>query len=256
MYKIYTFAFFTLVKKEVRRFLRIWLQTIFPPLITLSLYFLIFGNLIGARIGTMEGVSYIEFIVPGLVMMSIINNSFANVVASFFSVRFHGSVDEMLVAPIPNWIILSGFIAGGIIRGLVAGVLAIGVAMFFTKVSLNSIFLMFLVAFLAASLFSLAGFINGLFANSFDDISVFPTFVLTPLIYLGGVFYSVEILPEFWQSVSYINPIFYIIDAFRQAVLGTGSTSLFVSLVTLCLFNIFLFGLALYLMSLPNKLRR
>lgn len=256
MYKIYAFAFFTLVKKEIRRFLRIWLQTIFPPLITLSLYFLIFGNLIGARIGSMEGVSYIEFIVPGLVMMSIINNSFANVVASFFSVRFHGAIDEMLVAPIPNWIILSGFVAGGLIRGLVAGVLAMLISMFFTKINLSNLFLMFLVAFLAANLFSLAGFINGLFANSFDDISVFPTFVLTPLIYLGGVFYSVNILPEFWQKVSYINPIFYIIDAFRQAILGIGSTSLTISLLVLGLFNIFLFTLALYLMSLPNKLRR
>lgn len=256
MYKIYSFAFFTLVKKEVRRFLRIWLQTLFPPLITLSLYFLIFGNLIGARIGDMQGVSYIEFIVPGLVMMTIINNSFSNVVSSFFSVRFHGSIDEMLVAPLPNWIILLGFVAGGIIRGIFAGILAIIVSMFFTKVSLDSLLLTLLVAFLATSLFSLAGFINGLFATNFDDISIFPTFILTPLIYLGGVFYSVDILPEFWQKASYFNPIFYIIDAFRQAILGSGSTSLSISLLSISGFIVLLYCLAIYLMRLPNKLRR
>lgn len=256
MYKIYLFAFFTLLKKEIRRFLRIWQQTLFPPLITLSLYFLIFGNLIGARIGSMQGISYIEFIVPGLVMMTIINSSFANVVSSFFSVRFHGAIDEMLVAPIPNWIILLGFISGGIVRGLLAGTLAIIISLFFVDLSLNSIFLTFLVALLAATLFSLAGFINGLFANSFDDISVFPTFILTPLIYLGGVFYSVDILPDFWQKISYFNPIFYIIDAFRQAILDKGSTHFFLSLLSIGAFIVLLFALALYLMRLPGKLRK
>lgn len=216
----------TIVSKEVRRFMRIWQQTLLPPAITMTLYFIIFGNLIGQRIGDMGGYSYMAFIVPGLIMMSVINNAYANVSSSFFSNKFQRSVEEMLVAPLPDWVILFGFIVGGVARGLLVGVIVTIVALFFTDLHIHSFWVTFLTVLLSSILFSLGGFINALYANKFDDISIIPTFVLTPLSYLGGVFYSISLLPESWQLVSAFNPVLYMVNAFRYGILGVTDVSL------------------------------
>jgi len=213
-------AFLTIVIKEVNRFMRIWLQTLIPPAISMSLYFVIFGNLIGSRIGPMEGFSYMDFIAPGIIMMAIINNCYSNVVSSFFGAKLQLHIEEMLVAPIPNYIILAGYITGGVARGLMVGLLVTIVAMFMTDLRIHNHFIVFSIVVLTAILFSLGGFINAIFAKKFDDISIIPTFVLTPLIYLGGVFYSIDMLPDFWQSVSRLNPILYMVNGFRYGVLG------------------------------------
>ncbi|HSP00070.1 MAG TPA: ABC transporter permease, partial [Thioalkalivibrio sp.] len=202
-------AFQTIVIKEVLRFARIWVQTVLPPAITTALYFIIFGGLIGSRIGEMDGLRYMDFIVPGLIMMTIITNSYANVVSSFYGSKFQHHIEEMLVAPIPNSLIILGFIAGGVARGLTVGVAVTLVSLFFSPFSMHSIGITLSVVLLTSILFALAGLINGIFAKSFDDISIVPTFVLTPLTYLGGVFYSITMLPEFWQGVSHLNPILY-----------------------------------------------
>ena len=220
-------AFETIVTREVRRFSRIWLQTLVPPAITIGLYFVIFGNLVGRRIGNMGGFDYMEFIVPGLIMMSVIQNSYSNVVSSFFSQKFQKTVEEMLVAPIPNYIILSGLIVGGMCRGLAVGAIVTVMSLLFANLSIQHPVLTFIIILLTSAVFSLAGFINAVFANSFDDISIIPTFVLTPLIYLGGVFYSIELLPKFWQIVSGLNPIFYMVNAFRYGILGASDVDVF-----------------------------
>ncbi len=223
-------AFETILIKEVRRFSRIWVQTLVPPAITIGLYFLIFGNLIGPRIGNMGEHSYIEFIVPGLIMMAVIQNSYANVVSSLFSQKFQRSIEELLVSPIPNYIILAGFIAGGVTRGLAVGMIVLFMSFIFTDFEINSLFITVLIIFLTSLIFSLAGFINALYANNFDDISIVPTFVLTPLIYLGGVFYSVDLLPEIGKSLSSLNPIFYMVNAFRFGILGTSDSNIYWSI--------------------------
>ncbi len=216
----YRVTFVTILIKEVLRFSRIWVQTILPSVITTSLYFVIFGRLIGERIGTMGGLAYLDFIVPGLILMGVITNTYANVVSSFYSSKFSRYIEELLVSPTPNWVILSGYVAGGVARGLVVGAAVMLVAHLFTEIELYSLTVMLLVVVLTAVLFALAGFINAIFANSFDDISIVPTFILTPLTYLGGVFYSIELLPRFWQTVSLANPILYMINAFRYGLLG------------------------------------
>lgn len=216
----------TILSKEVRRFMRIWQQTLLPPAITMTLYFIIFGNLIGQRIGEMGGHSYMAFIVPGLIMMAVINNAYANVSSSFFSNKFQRSVEEMLVAPLPGWVILIGFVAGGVARGLVVGIIVTVVALFFTDLHLHSFWITTLTVLLSSILFSLGGFINALYANKFDDISIIPTFVLTPLSYLGGVFYSISLLPESWQLVSAFNPVLYMVNAFRYGILGITDVNL------------------------------
>lgn len=216
----YWVAYRTLVIKEVLRFSRIWIQTILPPAITTGLYFVIFGRLIGERIGDMEGVTYIDYIVPGLILMAVITNSYANVVSSFYQAKFQHHVEELLVSPMPNWVILAGYISGGVARGLAVGLVVMGVAFFFTTPQMHSPLLSLLVVMLTSALFSLGGFINAVYANSFDDISIVPNFLLTPLTYLGGVFYSVSVLPEFWQQVSLLNPILYLVNAFRFGLLG------------------------------------
>ena len=208
-------AFMTIVRKEIRRYLRIWSQTLLPSAITMSLYYVIFGNLIGSRIGTMGGFSYMEFVVPGLIMMAIVTNSYANVVASFFGAKFNNSVEELLVSPIPPYVILCGYVAGGVSRGLLVAIIVTAVSLFFTRLPIYSPLLVILVVTLTAILFSLLGFINAVFANTFDDISIVPTFVLTPLTYLGGVFYSLDLLPDFWATVSQANPLVYVVSAFR-----------------------------------------
>ena len=213
-------AFITIIIKEISRFLRIWGQTILPPAVSMTLYFIIFGSLIGPRIGSMNGFVYMEFIAPGLIMMSVINNSYSNVVASFFGAKFQRHIEEMLIAPIPDFIILAGYVLGGVARGILVGLVVTVVALFFTDLHIHNYLIVISVVILTAVLFSLGGFINAVFARTFDDISIIPTFVLTPLIYLGGVFYSIDMLPEFWQLISKINPILYMVDAFRYGILG------------------------------------
>lgn len=213
-------AFKTLLIKEVLRFTRIWIQTILPPMITTALYFLIFGQLIGAQIGAMEGFRYIDYIVPGLVLMAVITNSYANVVSSFYGAKFQHNIEELLVSPVPNYLILAGFIGGGLVRGLCVGVAVTAVSLFFSHLHMHSVGITLSVIVLTSILFSLGGFINGVFAKSFDDISIVPTFVLTPLTYLGGIFYSINTLPPFWQKLSLVNPILYMINAFRYGILG------------------------------------
>ncbi len=213
-------AFETIVIKEVRRFMCIWVQTLIPPAITMVLYFVIFGNLIGSRIGEMGGFDYMQFIVPGLVMMSVITNSYSNVVSSFFGTKFQRSIEELLVSPTPHYVILAGYVVGGVARGLAVGLLVTLLSLFFTKLQVENVLLTMLVVLLTATLFSLGGFMNAMYATKFDDISIIPTFVLTPLTYLGGVFYSIALLPEFWQNVSKLNPVLYMVNAFRYGILG------------------------------------
>jgi ABC-2 type transport system permease protein len=225
-YRRYWVAFSTILVKEILRFLRIWVQTVLPSAITTALYFVIFGRLIGERIGPMGGFDYLDFIVPGLVLMAVITNSYANVVSSFYSSKFSRYLEEFLVAPVPNWVILAGFVAGGVARGLVVGVAVTLVSVFFTDIQVHSYAVTLLVFTLTAVLFALGGFINAVYANSFDDISIVPTFVLTPLTYLGGVFYSIELLPAFWQSLSLANPVLYMVNAFRYGLLGVSDIPL------------------------------
>ncbi|MGZ4981565.1 MAG: ABC transporter permease [Methylobacter sp.] len=216
----YSIAFKTIVIKEVFRFIRIWPQTLLPPAITTALYFLIFGKLIGDRIGTIGGASYMDYIVPGIILMSVISHSYANVVSSFYSTKFQRNIEELLVAPIPNWVILGGYVSGGIIRGLLVGVVVTLISMLFTNITVTNLAIALSIAVLTATVFSLAGFINAVLAESFDDISIIPNFVLTPLSYLGGVFYSVNMLPGIWQNISMGNPILYMINAFRYGLIG------------------------------------
>ena len=235
--------------KEITRFMRIWIQTLLPPAITMTLYFVIFGNLIGSRIGEMGGFSYMEFIVPGLIMMAVITNSYANVSSSFYSAKFQRNVEEMLVAPVPNWVIIGGFVGGGVARAMLIGLIVALVSMFFVDVRIHNLFIIVLTLILTASLFATAGLINAIYANSFDDISIIPTFVLTPLTYLGGVFYSLSLLPEFWQWVSKANPIVYMVNGFRYGFLGVADIDPSISVALLVSFNIVLLALAFSLIK-------
>ncbi len=230
--------------KECTRFLRIWVQTLVPPAITMSLYFIIFGNLIGSRIGQMGGYSYMEFIVPGLIMMSVITNSYANVSSSFFSAKFQRNVEEMLVAPVPHWVLICGFVGGGVARALLIGIIVTCVSMLFVDVRIHNFWVLAITLLLTATLFATAGLINAVYAKTFDDISLIPTFVLTPLTYLGGVFYSLSLLPDFWQMVSKANPIVYMVNGFRYGFLGTSDVSYLVSIGLLVGFNALLFAVA------------
>ncbi len=222
----YSIAFRTIVTKEIRRFTRIWPQTLLPPAITTSLYFLIFGKLIGDRIGSVNGASYMDYIVPGVILMSVISHSYANVVSSFYSTKFQRHIEELLVAPVPNWVILGGYVCGGIARGVLVGVVVALISMLFAEISVRHLGISVAVFILTATLFALAGFINAVFADSFDDISIIPNFVLTPLSYLGGVFYSVDMLPEIWQHISMGNPILYMINAFRYGLIGVSDVNI------------------------------
>ncbi len=242
-------AFNTIVRKEISRFTRIWIQTILPPAISMTLYFVIFGSLIGSRIGTMNGFSYIDYIAPGIIMMAIINNSYANVVSSFYGAKFQNHIEEMLVAPIPNLVILAGFVTGGIARGILVGAVVTIVALFFTDLKIHSFPITISVVFMTSIIFSLAGLINAIFAKKFDDISIIPTFVLTPLIYLGGVFYSIDMLPEFWQTVSSFNPILYMVNAFRYGMLGESDISITNAFLILSLSVVILFSISLTLLN-------
>lgn len=242
-------AFKTIVIKEVLRFARIWLQTILPPMITTALYFIIFGRLIGAQIGDMDGFKYMDYIVPGLIMMAVITNAYANVVSSFYGSKFQRHIEEMMVSPTPNYLILLGFVAGGVARGLSVGLAVTLVSLFFSHLHIHSLAVTISIVLLTSILFSLGGFINGVFAKSFDDISIIPTFVLTPLTYLGGIFYSIKMLPEFWQHVSLANPILYMINAFRYGFLGVSDISPVVSYVIVIAFIAVLFAFSLHLLN-------
>ena len=254
--KLFLIAFNTIVIKEVSRFTRIWVQTVLPPAISMALYFLIFGNLIGSRIGTMAGISYIQYIAPGLIMMSIINNSYANVVSSFFGAKFQHHIEEMLVAPIPDFIILGGYVTGGVARGAIVGIVVTLVAMFFTKLHIHHVGVIIAVVLLTSILFSLGGFINAMFARKFDDISIIPTFILTPLIYLGGVFYSIDLLPGFWHSISLFNPILYMVNTFRYGMLGVSDINIASAFLIIIIFNLVLFIFSLYLMRIGKGIRQ
>jgi ABC-2 type transport system permease protein len=239
----------TIIRKEMTRVLRIWVQTIVPPAITMTLYFIIFGNLIGRRIGSMDGFDYMQYIAPGLIMMSVITNSYGNVVSSFFGAKFGRHLEEMLVAPMSYATIIIGHVAGGVLRGLLVGTLVTVVALFFTRLEVAHPFVMISIVLLSSIVFSLAGFINAVFAKKFDDISIVPTFVLTPLTYLGGVFYSISLLPEFWQNVSKANPILYMVNAFRYGILGSSDISIWHAYAILLAFVVVLFTGCMSLMK-------
>jgi len=243
-------AFRTIVTREIRRFTRIWVQTIVPPAVSAVLYMMIFGTLIGERVGVMDGHNYIDFIVPGIIMMSIITNSYANTVSSFFNAKFQNHLEELLISPVHNAVILAGYVAGGVCRGLAVGALVAVVSLFFTRLTIENPLTTLLIVFLTSTLFALGGVINSVFAKSFDDVSIIPHFVLTPLTYLGGIFYSTKLLPDFWQGLSYVNPVLYMINGFRHGILGTSDINIGVSFTVICLFIV---GLAAWAMYLLNK---
>ena len=245
----------TVARREVARILRIWAQTLVPPAITMTLYFLIFGNLIGSRIGTMDGISYMDFIVPGLVMMSVIQNAYGNISSSFFGAKFGRHVEELLVSPMPNWVILGGYVAGGVLRGVIVGAIVLCIAMLFTRVQIPHPLVTLATVLLGATIFSLAGFVNAVYAKKFDDIAIVPTFILTPLTYLGGVFYSVKLLPGWAEAMTYANPIFYMVNAFRYGLLGTSDVPVGIAFGLMAFFVFALGALGLRLLKRGVGLR-
>ncbi|MEO0973667.1 MAG: ABC transporter permease [Pseudomonadota bacterium] len=250
-----TIGFMTIVRKEYSRIMRIWVQTIVPPVITVSMYFIIFGTLIGERIGPMAGFDYMQYIAPGLIMMSVINNSFGNVVSSFFGAKFGKHLEEMLVSPLPNWLIILGHVAGGVLRGLLVGLLVTVIALLFTNLTVVNLPVTVAVVLLTAIVFSLGGLINAIFARDFEGISIIPTFVLAPLTYLGGVFYSVDLLPSPWQEISRVNPILYMVNAFRYGILGESDVSITTAFTIIIVFGLVLYAFAIYLMRKGTGMR-
>ncbi len=248
-------ALYTIMYKETIRILRIWVQTLLPPVITMTLYFVIFGALIGSQISDIQGFTYMQFIVPGIIMMSIIMNSYMNTSGSFFGNKWQRNIEELLVSPTPNAVIILGYVWGGMFRGLLVGSIVTIVSLFFTRLAIHNIWVILIFVLMSSFVFSLAGLLNGLFAKKFDDISIIPTFILTPLTYLGGVFYSISLLPEFWQGVSKINPIIYIVDGFRYGFLGISDINIWFGLMMLLLFAVVLFSICLYLFKKGIGLR-
>ncbi len=243
-------AFYTMIRKDIVRIFRIWVQTFLPSIITSVLYFLIFGTVLGSKIGTMQGVSYMTFVVPGLVMLAIVTTSYANTSFAFFSSKFFArSIDEILVSPTPPWLIIAGFIGGGIVRGVLVGTLVLLVSLFFTglHLAMHNVLIILGYAILTALIFSLAGLVNGVYAKSIDGINIVPTFVLTPLVYLGGVFYSVHVLPGWWQTITYANPLFYLVNGFRYGFLGITDISLYLSTGILVVMMVVLVAINWYL---------
>jgi ABC-2 type transport system permease protein len=254
-YKEQWIAFTTILRKEIKRFTRIWVQTLLPPVITMALYFVIFGKLIGSRIGDMGGYTYIQFVAPGLIMMAVLTNAYSNVVSSFFSAKFQRSVEEVLVSPTPNYVILLGYTMGGVARGLCVGVLVTIMSLIFTHLHIHSWLITFTIVLLTSMLFSLAGFINAVYANTFDDVSIVPTFILTPLTYFGGVFYSISLLPEIWQHISRLNPILHMVNAFRYGILGISDIDITNAIIGLSLGVVILFIISLHLLKTGKRLR-
>ncbi len=251
--KIYNRQAFTALQsilvKEVTRYFRIWIQTLLPPAITMTLYFVIFGKLIGERVGLMEGVSYMEYITPGIIMMSVITNSYSNVASSFYSAKYQRNIEELMVAPVPTLFILLGYVLGGVSRGLITAVIVSIVASQFVDLHINNWGVVFFVVILTSMMFATAGLVNAVFAKSFDDISIIPTFVLTPLTYLGGVFYSIKMLPEFWQAISLANPVLYMVNAFRYGFIGFSDIPIENALILISVFIFGLFSLAYTLLA-------
>ncbi len=248
-------AWLTLTRKEVMRVLRIWTQTLLPPAITMGIYFVVFGSFLGGQIRSVGQFPYIQFILPGLVMMTCITNSFSNVASSFFSAKFQRNIEELLISPVPGWIMVSGYVAGGIVRGLLCGLIVAAVGLLFTHIPLYNPLLIMFYLVSSASLFSLAGLLNGLLAKKFDDISIIPTFILTPLTYFAGVFYSINLLPPTWHTISLANPIFYMVDGFRYGFLGIHDASLSVGVVLLLVLNVAFFAICLDLVKRGVGLR-
>jgi len=239
----------TIVRKEIMRIVRIWGQTIVPPAMTMALYFIIFGELIGRRIGTMGGFTYMEYIVPGLVIMSVITNAYGNMVSSFFGAKFGRHIEELLISPLPNWVILAGYVTGSLVRGLIVGVVVLLISLFFTHLQVANFLVTISVLVLTAIVFSLAGMVNAIFARKFDDVTIIPTFVLTPLTYLGGVFYTIALLPEFWQRVSVFNPILYMVNGFRFGILGVSDVSLTQTYSVIIIAGVALFTWCMWLLK-------
>jgi ABC-2 type transport system permease protein len=248
-------GFSTMVIREFNRIVRIWGQTIVPPAVTATLYFVIFGSLIGKRVGLVGGYDYMQFIAPGLIMMTVITNSYANVVSSFFGAKFGKHLEELLVSPLPNWLILAGYVAGGMMRGLLVGSVVTVVALFFTRLAVQHVFAIISAVLLTSVVFSLGGFINALFAKNFDHISWFPTFVLQPLTYLGGVFYSVKMLPNWALIASHANPILYMVSTFRYGFLGTTDVDLTLAYGIMISAAVFMFVLAVTLLNKGTGIR-
>jgi len=247
--KINWVGFVTICRKEMTRILRIWTQTLIPPAITLTLYFIIFGSLIGPRIGQMDGFTYMQFIVPGLIMMAVITNSYSNTASSFFGTKFQKNFEEMQVSPLSNAAIILGFVFGGVFRGLTIGLIVTGVSLFFSKLHIVNLAISLLVIVLCSILFSLAGLLNGIFATKFDDVGIVPTFILTPLTYFGGVFYSISLLPPTWQTLSVLNPILHMVNVFRYGFLGTSDVSITFAFIIIIAFIITFFTTALVLLN-------
>jgi ABC-2 type transport system permease protein len=246
----------TIVRREVRRFMRIWPQTLLPPAISMALYFVIFGNLIGRQIGDLDGFSYMQYIVPGLIMMSVITNAYSNVVSSFFSSKFQRSVEELLVSPVSPHVILIGYVVGGVVRGLAVALIVSLLSLLFTDLQVQHLGITVLVITLTAGIFSLGGFINAIYARNFDDISIIPTFVLTPLTYLGGVFYSIHMLPPFWQTVSLANPILHMVNAFRYGILGVSDLNIGVAIGLMLLTAVLLYWQCIRLLVSGHGMRQ
>lgn len=242
-------AFKSILYKEIYRFMRIWRQSLLPSAITVILYFLVFGHVLGNQIKMVEGFSYLQYIAPGLIMMTIITNAYTNVVSSFYICRFEKSVEELLVAPIPNYFILLGFSISGVIRGLIVGSIVTVVALCFTHLHIHNLLIVVMIALLTALLFALAGFTNALYARKFDDTMIVPTFILTPLTYLGGVFYSLSLLPPFWHSLSLLNPIVYMVNTFRYGFLGISDISIIIAFVLLIVTTVIIFIWNLHLLN-------
>ena len=248
-------AYGTIVRRELTRILRIWGQTLVPPAITMTLYFMIFGGLIGRQVGAMDGIRYMDFIVPGLVMMSVIQNSYGNISSSFFGAKFGRHVEELLVSPMPNWVILAGYVTGAVLRGLMVGTIVLAIAMLFSRVSMPHPLVTLTTVLLGATIFSLAGFVNAVYAKKFDDIAIVPTFILTPLTYLGGVFYSVKLLPAWAEAATHFNPVFYMVNAFRYGLLGISDVSMWTAYSLMLAFIVGLSALALWLLKRGVGLR-
>jgi len=253
--KINLVGFITIVRKEVNRVVRIWVQTIVPPAITMTLYFIIFGSLIGQRIGAMDGVPYTQFIAPGLIMMAVITNSFGNVVSSFFSGKLHHHLEEMLVSPLSVGTIIAGYVVGGVVRGLAVAALVTVVAMFFTELRVEHPLITISVVVLTATTFSLGGLLNAIFAKNFDEISIIPTFVLAPLTYLGGVFFSISMLSPGWQAIAQVNPILYMVNAFRFGMLGSSDIAIGTAYMIIVTAVVVLFATVFYLLDRGSGIR-
>jgi ABC-2 type transport system permease protein len=240
-------AFYTMLRSDFVRIMRIWSQTLLPPIVTTSLYFVVFGTFIGSQLPPIHGLTYIQFIVPGLIMMSVITSSYTNTVSTFFFAKWQRTLDEVLVSPMPEWLVIGGFVSGGVMRGLIVGALVGVVGLFFTHLAIYNALVLVAALVLTSILFSLAGLINGVFAKGFDGISIVPTFVLTPLTYLGGIFFSIQQFPEFWQRVSLFNPILYMINAFRWGFFGVSDINIWVCFAVLISFIFIFLGVLLWL---------